>query len=96
MTTAWFLMFLARLANLRVDSDSANASRAGETFWGEGWGDVAGVMGEGRGGRWGWGGKIKDVKTILNEIKAPTMHIIVVLQFPPRLSSRMRVSLESR
>mmetsp|Transcript_62364 Transcript_62364/g.167307 ORF Transcript_62364/g.167307 Transcript_62364/m.167307 type:complete len:202 (+) Transcript_62364:376-981(+) len=55
LTRAWFLMFLARLANLSVDSDSGKASSAGEI-----------------------------------------MAIIVVLQLPPRLSSSMRVSFESR
>ena len=52
---ASFFMFLALLANLRVDSDSLNDSRAGEH-----------------------------------------MAIMVVLQLPPRLSSRIRVSLLSR
>ena len=55
MTRASFLMFLARLANLSVESDSTKASSAGEI-----------------------------------------MAIMVVLQLPPRLSSRMRVSLLSR
>jgi hypothetical protein len=30
LTRAWFLMFLARLANLSVDKDSGKDSRAGE------------------------------------------------------------------
>ena len=51
-TRASFLMFLARLANLSVDSDSMNASSAGEII-----------------------------------------AIIVVLQLPPRESSKIRVSL---
>mmetsp|Transcript_52670 Transcript_52670/g.146234 ORF Transcript_52670/g.146234 Transcript_52670/m.146234 type:complete len:205 (+) Transcript_52670:1499-2113(+) len=52
---ASFLIFLARLANLRVDSDSTIASNAGDI-----------------------------------------MAIMVVRQLPPRESSRMRVSFESR
>jgi hypothetical protein len=55
LTCTSFLMFFARLANLSVDSDSANASSAGDT-----------------------------------------QHSMLVRQLPPRLSSRMRVSLESR
>ena len=55
MMCAVFLMCLARLANLSVESDSVKDSSAGEI-----------------------------------------MAIIVVLQLPPKESSRIRVSLESR
>ena len=111
MTTAWFLMFLARLANLSVDSDSCGG-RAGPRQLpvhqhSAGTLQLCQLLSSDRldppslkrslPERWHsmWRAAKPSLCTWKASMEGLIMYIIVVLQLPPSESSRMRVSLES-